>query len=373
MDAVNEKALSELEAYRKQGCHMLIPTMGSLAALAAGFRVIVSPEKIASNPKDGDVYQHDSTQWDREKKCWNVSEDVAQVRFHAQAFQKLARAANIIWSNPLLTHDPKFPRALCEISGAVRKEDGSWRTLPDFYGSDLDIIKEELIAQNSFKGVFDSKKQWMVDRDFLQKRKNQDKSCITGAKNRVTARLLGLKNVYTVKELEQPFIFVQIVFVPDMQDREVRMMVTKANFLGIAMANVFGARPTDQPAIEYKGDIPADQCVNDDVYDMETTNGETHYTIGKETIPVPADDAPSFDMPPDPSPAESLRADFLNSDLAAQCKTLLSMADRKGFSVIDWLKQNKQSSLEAMPTNFKVALYDHLVKIPGKVKEGVAA
>ncbi|MFA6100470.1 MAG: hypothetical protein WC750_06415 [Patescibacteria group bacterium] len=377
MDAVNEKALTELEEYKKQGCHMLIPTMGSLAALADGFRIIVSPEKILSNPKDGDVYQHDSTQWDKEKKCWNVPDDVAQVRFHAQAFQKLARAANIIWSNPLLTHDPKFPRALCEISGAVRKEDGSWRTLPDFYGSDLDIIKEELIAQNSFKGVFDAKKQWLVDRDFLQKRKNQDKSCITGAKNRVTARLLGLKNVYTVKELEQPFIFVQIVFVPDMQDREVRMLVTKANVLGIAMANVFGVKPSVQPAIEYKGDIAPDQCINDDVIDIEDgaetqEEADRRYTVGKDQ---PPEDVPSFAMDPEPEPttAKSLRADFLNSEVESQVKTLLKMADQKGFSVMEWLKTNKQSSLEKMPASWRPALYDKLAGMPDKKAEGRAA
>jgi hypothetical protein len=371
MDAVNDKALKELEDLKEKGCHMLIPTMGSLAALADGFRIIVSPEKISPDLKDGDVYLHDSSQWDKEKKCWKVGPEDAQVRLHAQAFQKLARAANIIWSNPILTHDPKFPRALCEISGAVRKEDGSWRTLPDFYGMDLDIIKEEIIANNSYQGKLDPKKQWIVDRDFLAKRKNQDKNCITGAKNRVTARLLGLKNVYTVKELEQPFIFVQIVFVPNMQDREVRLMVTQANVLGTAMANIFGAaQPPKQQAIEYKGNIPIDQCVNDDVIDMETTNGDPHYTVGKDQPPEPG---PSFAMDPEPTNAESLRADFLNSEVDNQVKTLLKMADQKGFGVMEWLKSNKQTSLEKMPASWRPALYDKLAGMEDRKAEGRVA
>ncbi len=377
MDQINQKALQELEEYRKQGCHMMIPTTGSLEALAEGYVMTVTPVKISPDPCDGDVYPHDLKQWDDDKQAWKSNTGNERVRFHAQAYQALSDGADARWSQPEISIDPKFPRVLCSITGAVMKPDGNWRSLPDVYGSDLDIIKDELIARYSFNGKFDEKKQWMVDRELIQKRKHQKVSAVTGAKNRVTARLLRLKNTYTRKELEQPFVFVQIHFRPDMKDREVRMLVTKANLLGTALNSIFGRSPSsnDPAAIEYLAPVDAEQCrQDDDVIDMETGNGDTHYTVSKE----PPDEAPPFAMSQEPTTAESLRADFLNSEIPAQVKTLdtlLSKKNLEGFALATWLKgfKTQPATLENIHQDNRSKLYDHLVQLKDKVAEGRAA
>ena len=375
MDKVNEEALKQLEEYKKGGCHMMIPTMQSLAALADGFRLITSPVQIINHPREGDVYPHESAQYDGTKKEWKslpVTGDEL-VRFHAQGFQKLAIGANILWSQPKLKIDPKFPRVLCEISGAVRNVDGTWRSLPDYAGSDLDIIKEGIIAQYSFNGKFDSAKQWLVDRDFLQKKKFQQQAAITTAKNRVTARLLGLKNTYSVAELTKPFVFVQIVFVPDMKDEYTRRLVIKSNVLQIAMANVFGqpaARIEEEPqALEYLGEIPVDKCRQDDVIDIIPTEPPKTYTLDpSEDVPFSLGSEPAANSP------ESLRADFENSDTEGQAKALTVLAGKKGYALQKWLGAFKPpKTLQTLSPGKRVEIYDHLCGMADVEKEGRAA
>ena len=376
MDKANEQALKELEVFKAQGCHMLVPTLQSLASLADGFRIITSPVQIAPHPREGDVYPHESEQWDGKKKDWKAPVTGTElVRFHAQGFQKLAIGANILWSQPKLKIDPKFPRMLCDISGAVRNTDGTWRSLPDYAGSDLDIIKEGIIAQYSYNGKFDPAKQWLVDRDFLQKRKFQQQSCITTAKNRVTTRLLGLKNTYTVKELEKPFIFVQIVFVPDMKDEYTRRLVIKSNVLQIAMANVFGQRSPDMEAepaaVEYMGPVDAAKC-REGVVDMESAGGaDQTYTVKNDQPP----DAPPFlttEAAAELETAESLRLDFGNCDEADQCRILTAMIEKKGQRsfVENWFKTfpggKKPMSVEQIGAENRLRLYDRLVQEPDK-------
>jgi len=373
MDVVNQKALEEIEEYKQQGCHMLIPTMGSLMALAEGYVMTVSPVQISPDPNDGDVYPHESSEWNNEKGAWKTNIGSERVRFHAQGLQAIAEAADVRWSLPEYTIDPVHPRVLCNVTGAVMKPNGQWRTMPDCFGSDLDIIKEELIARYTYEGIFNTKKQYLVDRELLQKKKHQKTSALTGAQNRVIIKLLRLRRTYTIKELERPFVFVQISFRPDLKDPKVRMMVTQSHIFGTALTSIFGIaanRRNEPPAIEYMGEVDQAKC-HEGVIDMESEGADHTYTLKPEP-PVP--EAPPFAMPQETpekekpmTTAESLRVDFLGCDAAGQCAVLATIIKRKNAAipVAKWLGDFKPpAKLETIPAEHRLTLYDHLCKMP---------
>ena len=374
MDKVNEQALKQLSEYREKGCHMLIPVMANITDVVAGFRLIVTATKIAPHPREGDVYPHDSEQYDSKKEEWKEKlTGNERVRFHAQGFQRLAQDANIMWSRPVITVDPEIKgRMLCAITGEIVLPDGfSKYRLPDAAGMDIDIEREALVAKNSFNGKFDEKKQWLVDRDLIRLKKYQPKLIITNAKNRVTERILGLKKTYTVAELEKPFVSVRVVYWPDMTDKFTRELFIKGQVAQLFISNIYGpaAGDQEQPAITYGG-IPAEKCAPGDAQDIieaEATNGATTYHLDKKD-----DGAPPFAMDPDPTPtdAESLRIDFINSEAAGQCKTLTFMAGERKYPLAKWLGSFKPAprKLEELTKEKRLEVYDHIMSMPEKGK-----
>jgi hypothetical protein len=376
MDKANEDALKQLEEYRRQGCHMLIPVMQNITDVVAGFRLIVTATKIAAHPRDGDVYPHDSAQYDTEKDDWKVKTTGSErVRFHAQGFQRLAQDANIIWSRPDIIVDPTIEgRMTCSITGAIILPGGiSKYSLPDISGSDIGIERESLIAKHSFNGKFDDKKQWIVDRDLLRLKKYQQKMIVTNVKNRVTERILGLKKTYTVAELEKPFVSVRVVWWPDMTDKFTRELFIKGQVAQMFITNIYGpSGEQEQPAITY-GHIPAEKCSpsDDNVIDADTTPGNgngngTPYRLGKtKMMPVIEEDVPFALGSPPPSTAESLRMDFLNCDEPGQAGVLTSLITQKGQTgfVASWMKGFKAqpATLVSIGSNSRLKLYDHLV------------
>ena len=377
MDEHNKKALLELEKYKAAGAHMLVPCMQHIDDVAAGFRLIITPVSIKPHPRDKDVYPDDGKAYDYTKKEWKNPAMAANelVRIHGQGLERLAQNANIIWSQPTIETDrTNKGRQVAYITGALRMPDGfSFYRVPDLYGMDLDIEREKAVQGYSYNGKFKPEDQWKVDRDVLQKKTHQPKLCISGAKNRVIRKILGLANAYAVADLSREFVMVRIIPWLDMNDEYTRRAIIDSSVKQMAIANLFGGQPPmqiedkgERPAA-FTGDIPADKCHGDDVIDVEET---THYTVGKEQPPEPG---PSFAMAPEPSKSESLRTDFLNTDAEGQCNLLLKLADSKGFSVMGWLTENKQKSLSAMPESWRPSLYDFLAKMPDKKAEGRAA
>lgn len=376
MDEHNKKAVAELEKYKAAGAHMLVPCMQHIDDVAAGFRLIVTPVSIKPHPKDKDVYPDNGKSYDYDKNDWKDPEtaSIQIVRIHGQGLEKLAQNANIIWSQPQIETDrTNKGRQVAYITGALRMPDGfSFYRVPDLYGMDLDIEREKSISGYSFNGKFDAtKNQWKVDRDVLQKKTHQTKLCISGAKNRVIRKILGLSNAYTVAELSKEFVMVRIIPWLDMNDEYTRRLVIQSNVAQLAIANIFGGqRPADQieeqhkPAIEYVGDVDPAKCQGDDnIIDAETSNGQTHYAVNS--------DAPPFAMD-QPTTAESLKADFLNSEVPAQCKALDKLAQQKGFDTAAWLGKFKPpQTLDTLKPDLRESLYAHLCGLVEKTKEVV--
>ena len=388
MDQVNQNALEELEKYKKAGAHMLVPCMSHIADVAQGFRVIVTPVALSPHPKDKDVYPHEPGHYDQYKNEWKpetgegtykkkFNPDVEMVRISGQGLEKLSQNANIQWSQPQIEVDRESQkRQVAYITGALRMPDGfSFYRVPDLYGMDLDIEMEKIQATYAKQAKEGKDPQWMIDRDYLQKKVNQKKLCISGAKNRVIRKILGLSNTYTVAQLSKEFVMVRVIPWLDMNDEYTRRLVIQSNVAQMTIANLYGGQqPNHQtqqveeahkPAIEYVGEVSADKCRNDDdVIDAETSNGATHYIVNS--------DAPPFAMDQPPTTSESLRADFLNSEVPEQCKALDRLAQQKGFDTTAWLGKFKPTTtLEALKPDLKISLYDHLCGLVEKA--GVAA
>ena len=383
MDAVNQKALEDLKKYRADSCHMLVPCMDQIAEVAQGFRLIVTPVNLRPHPKDKDVYPHEGGHYSPYKNDWyeetgegkwkrKIVPSDELVRVSGQGLEKLAQHVALVWDKPHVMVDKDFKgRQLCELAGAVRMPDGfSFYRMADAYGMDLDIVREQLEA-TYIKGETDAAKvkdgQKKVDRDLLQKKANQTKLCISGARNRIIRKILGIDGTYTVASLSKPFIAVRVIPWLDMSDEYTRRLVTEMNVKQMAITSLFGgqmpepreiAAPESVPAISYESNIPQDKCrEDDDVFDVEVPD---------------TDDAPPFGMPPDsstPTTAESLRADFQACDMEGQCKTLRTLiADINAAKAVqDWLAAFKPpATLETLTDKMRVTLYDHLCKMAGK-------
>ena len=384
MDTVNQKALEELKKYRAQSCHMLVPCMDQIAEVAQGFRLIVTPVSLRPHPRDKDVYPHDSAHYNTFKNDWypttgtgkwekKFDAETELVRVAGQGLEKLAQHVAMVWDKPHIMVDKEHKgRQLCEIAGAVRMPDGfSFYRMSDAYGMDLDIVREQLEAQY-IKGDTSAedmpKKKANVERDYLQKKVNQTKLIISGARNRIIRKILGVDGTYAVASLPKPFIAVRVIPWLDMNDEYTRRLVTEMNVKQMAITSLFGgqlpeprqiAEPESHATISYEGNVPQDACrEDDDVFDVEVPD---------------TDDAPPFGMPtpeaPSPTTAESLRVDFVNFGEEEQCKTLDVLVGQKNArkATEDWLAAFKPpATIWALTDKMRVTLYDHLCKMPGK-------
>ncbi len=397
MDQVNQKALAELAEYRKKGCHLLVPCMEHIDDVAQGFRLIVTPVTLRPHPKDKDVYPHEGGHYNIYKNDWYEETGEGKykrkiipadelVRISGQGLEKLAQNVNVIWSQPAIETDrTNKGRQVCYITAALRMPDGfSFYRVPDLYGMDLDIEREKLIAQYIKADTKEEdvpKKKANIDRDFLQKKTNQTKLCISGAKNRCIRKLLGIDNAYTVASMALPFVSVRVIPWLDMTDEYTRKLVIESNVKQMAIASIFGGQPpvtvteVEKPAIEYVGDIPKEKCLGDDVIDSEPTDPPpTVYRLEPHEEDVPF----ALGTPPDQTQktAESLRLDFENCVDLDQAKILLAMVASKKQEafVASWFKQfPRPVTLETIGPKNRLKLYDHLVALPYAEKGKVTA
>lgn len=374
MDAVNEQALKTLAKYRDDGCHMLVPCMEHIVEVAQGFRLIVTPTLLRPHPRDKDVYPHEASHYNVYKNDWQekygegkyekkIVPENELVRISGQGLEKLAQNANIMWERPIINIDKDAKgRQLCEIYGKVRMPDGfSYYGVPDGYGMDLDIELEKLQAtyiKPDTKKDDLPKKQANIDRDFLQKKTNQTRLIISGAKNRVIRKLLGIDNAYTVASLSKPFVSVRVIPWLDMNDEYTRRLVVQSQVAQMAITSIWGGAASGQnpPQITheeapsmYVGSVPVDKCTGDD---PNTINAEIEPEAGK-----------TYHLDKDMDMASSLRTDFQNSDPLGQCKTLLKNAAAKGYAIGEWTKR-AGTSLEALTNEKRLGLYDHIASLP---------
>jgi len=378
-DQSQKTAYQRLKEFEGKGCHMLIPSAISVEDIASGFALIVEPVLLRSHPREKDVYPHDSGQYDYKKDDWKEPVTGKElVRIHKQGLDRLAQAAKVDWLPAQIVRDPNVSgRMMASVEGMIRTSTGELFRVQDIAGMDLDIEMEKIIAAYSFNGTFKKENQWKVDRDYLQKKANQSKLCISGAKNRVIKQLLCLRNTYTVADLAKEFVAVRIVPRLDTSDEYTRRRLVDVQIA--AMAGIYGLIPNAQPMapqqIEMVAPVKAESCTLDDGSVIEAeTETTTVYTLGKDKEPPP--EAPPFALDtPQPTTAESLKLDFVNSEIPDQVKALLKLADKKNFAVMKWLgdfKTTPPATIETIGQANRDRLYGHLCGLSDKGKEAAA-
>ena len=375
-----KSAFERLKEFEAKGCHMLIPSAISVEDIAPGFALIVEPVLLKAHPRDRDVYAHESAQFDQKAGEWKPEFKTGNelVRLTKQGMDRLAQAAKVDWLPAQIVRDPNVAgRMMASVEGMIRTSTGELYRVQDIAGMDLDIEMEKLEAQY-YRNAEDRKnKKWLVDRDFLQKKANQPKLCISGAKNRVIKQLLCLRNTYTVAELAREFVAVRIVPRLDTSDEYTRRRLVDVQIA--AMAGIYGLVPNNAPAqqqIEMVAPVAAENCNTDDnVIDAETGNGTTHYPFDKSQ--TMEEDVPFSLGSNVPTSAESLRADFEACEPGKQASVLNILVAAKGqYAFVEsWLKQfsAQPATLESIGPKSRLKLYDHLVGLPDVEKGKVAA
>ena len=373
-DQKQKTAYDRLREFEAKGAHMLIPSAISVEDIAPGFALIVEPVLLKAHPRDRDVYAHEAGQYDQKVGDWKEKVTGNElVRITKQGYDRLAQAAKVDWLPAQIVRDPNHSgRLMASVEGMIRTSTGELYRVQDISGMDLDIEMEKLEAQ--YHHVTDkTKKKYLIDRDFLMKKANQPKLCISGAKNRVIKQLLCLRNTYTVGELAKEFVAVRIVPRLDTSDEYTRRRLVDVQIA--AMAGIYGLVQNNAPAqqqIEMVAPVAAENCIGDDnVIDTETDqNGDKRYHLNGE------DDVP-FGLDNTPTAAESLRLDFENSDIPLQCKTLDLLCTNKGKAEYfqGWLTKLKapNNTMETISAKKRLEIYDFLVALPDVEKGKVAA
>lgn len=338
-----EDISKQLETYKTAGANLLMPST-HIAGLSEFHQPIIETVKLSSDPNDGDVYAHDDAPAGPSKK-WRPTK---------QALMKLSVCAGVIWSpteSRRIDNGADRNYIAYKAVGGIKKADGQPVFFSAEYDLDFEVVAEELKTSYEMKAKYlkkdngqrnanDKEKveyvEYCVNRDLLQKRKNKLKLCEAGAMNRVLRMLLGLKQTYTTKELEQPFVMARIVFRPDFTDAAVKKQFVDASIK--AMTGIYGPGALDQEVRKAEA--------------IDIT------PLAKE------DDPPSRDT--NPTAEESAMIDFQNSDELGQCKSLTNIAQQKGYDLAGYLKRAKVSTLADFTKEKREDFFKHLLSLPDR-------
>jgi hypothetical protein len=340
-----EDISTQLEKYKTQGANLLMPST-HIAGLSEYHQPVIETVKLSTDPNDGDVYQHDDAKQGPDKK-WRPTK---------QALMKLSVCAGVIWSpteSKRIDNGADRNYIAYKAVGGIKKADGQPVFFSAEYDLDFEVVAEELKTNYEMKAKYlkkdngqraasDKEKaeyiDYCVNRDLLQKRKNKLKLCEAGAMNRVLRMLLGLKQTYTTKELEQPFVMARIVSRPDFTDAAVKKQFVDASIK--AMTGIYGPGALSQ-------DVRAAEPI--------------------DITPIAKEDD---DKPPEnetkPTPEESAIIDFTNSDELGQCKALTNTAQQKGYDLADYLTRVKVKKLTDFTKEKRLDFFKHLLSLPDK-------
>ena len=236
--------LESVQAYLKElrdKAHILTPfAKSAIPHIPQGFVVFIhqctistrseKDEKGYINYTDGEVYPIKGT---------------SKLGLSKLGLTRLEQLADVSWVNP--KSDPNKPKSTIEKGppfdnplvcryaaiGYMTDIDGQVRCYADAYGNDLQDNSPQAKA--------------MSEKELPKARQNIEQLTITKAKLRVLRGLLGVKNSYTLEELQKPFVVLRLVFNIDSIDPSTKsklLTVVAAKQLGI-VNELFGLMRTE--------------------------------------------------------------------------------------------------------------------------------
>lgn len=316
--------VKEIEKYKKEGAHMLLQTENVMDHTRA-VKPMLEAVHLSSDPENRDVYSDGDS---KPKK----------FRLAKNGLMKLSIAAGVIW-HPTLSgrvdngHDRQYYAH--RVIGAIRRPDGTLYPLNGQYDLDFEVEEEKKKLEydkKRRKWEGDAQAKWFtrksdtekdeyisdcIRRDVIQKRQYKAQLCESGAYNRVVRGILpGLKNAYTAKELENPFVIVRYIHVPDYSDPEVQRRLVDASIQ--ATLGVFGPPQIESTPIN----IPPE-----DIQD-----------VPQDTPPDDENQIPDSEQDPDSGQKAPLggpdpREVFGGYDKDTKIRTLTEMAEKKDYDL----------------------------------------
>lgn len=337
----------QLQEWKQKGCHLLSPL--TLQMIPPMHRVVVTAVEIDPNPVHKEVYP---------QKGGGLS-------LSAISFKKLLDAMGVRWNVAQCgrTDDGSNPNLIrYRMVGQIKGFDGVWH---DIFGEkeiSLDTVVEELTDNYrqkaidyekdpkdgpAFKQRFpttDAVDGWIrekVRQDALQIKKHMLARAQTGAMARA-CKSRGLRETYTLEELKRPFVFPSLVPELDVNNEGDRDFLRRQ-----AMGATDLLYPTAPASAKPDSPRPAVTVSTGDLNIIDVPAQPDSFTTTSE----PAQST-------DPTPAESLRADFLACDPKGQTEVLQKLMKRKAYT------GKIQGELSKWTAQDRTAFFDRLVQLP---------
>lgn len=234
----------------------LVSPVVALDYLPPGHRISPRIVQIDARTDAGEVYRNPAWCGENERALGKV------------ALLKLLNAANVDIIE-LSRDDDRSDRNVCSYTAlaAVPQMDG---------GKVLRRARKSLDFRPGSPDI-----KGFTDRQAQEAQKNVESICEAKCLTKLARVVLGLKQKYTLDELAKPFVVPVLVFEPDMNDPEIKRMVTAAH-LGAA-ASLYGPRSnralidTTGPVIDVDDpddDPPAPAAAAPDEFDVVDSDAE---------------------------------------------------------------------------------------------------
>ena len=362
------RANTEMDAYRKQGAHVLAPiTLQNIPPL---HRPVVSAVFINPDPKHKEVYPQRGGGLSLSGIGWKKIADGMGMQIDD------GRSGRV--------DDGRDPNR-CEyrVVGYIKSQDGTWRKLigdkeirmenviEELYDSKRDQVKKFLEDPKdapAFKRAFPDPEVWVqeqVRKEALQIKKHILARAQSGAFARMV-KSIGIRETYTAEELKRPFVFPKLVFEldPNHPDDRAFLRSQGAGAIDQLYPHAQTRSPQQRPGLEGPPIEPAAKSI--EYFDVPAEAYIEHQPAKPQPVspaaPSPTSPAPqpsgpsSASAPPDPN--EVLRNDFKDSDAKSQRDILMKLVVRKNYQgklvgdVLDWTPENRARFLEkllAMP------------------------
>ena len=304
--SIMEAIQAQIEKAKEDGANMLLPSQ-ILSNIPAKHNITIEYVSLSPSPDDGDVYPKQG--------------DENKFILSKQGLMRLCACAGVEWNLDYCgrTDDGTDRDYIAyKMVGAVQKLDGTWYPLPGQYDLDFLVIEEELedsyIARSKNwskpQDQKDAYVQKMTRQELLRKRRHKLAIVESGAMLRAIRGLLIIKNSYTAKELENPFVIARLAYQPDYNDPEIRRQLLGAATK--AASNVWG--PSAHGTFNQVDRLPA-PAEGDEIQ-------------GAEPDPEPKTGPEPANGPTEPEDPELI--DFNNQDRKEQMQTLRDMAAKLG-------------------------------------------
>ncbi|HKA57902.1 MAG TPA: hypothetical protein VKD28_04750, partial [Gemmatimonadales bacterium] len=205
-----EEYRSAVSRWQAKALNVLTPFV-NISGLAPQHGLIASVIQLSPNAADGDVYDNSGG------LPWLKNDEVAPAK---NGLRKIADCCGI--STRTERTDPRTIPHYWEF-----------KAIASYRGVDGTVIVREATMEWDLRDGSDRLKGF-TPKQITEARKNGLRNCEARAVNAVIRECNGLKQKYTKAELAKPFVAIKVLFLPDMQDPEIRKMVTERALAGTA-------------------------------------------------------------------------------------------------------------------------------------------